>query len=52
MNEINEIGPRLRELRETSDYTLEQLAKELGLKKEVYEAYEKDGKDIHISVIY
>ncbi len=52
MNEINEIGPRLRELRETSDYTLEQLAKELGLKKEVYEAYEKDGKDIPISVIY
>ena len=29
MSGINEIGPRLRELREASDYTAEQLAREL-----------------------
>ena len=29
MNEMNEIGPRLRELREASDYTVERLAAEL-----------------------
>ena len=29
MDQYNEIGARLRELRETSDYTIEELAKEL-----------------------
>ena len=27
MNEMNEIGPRLRELREASDYTVERLGR-------------------------
>ena len=31
MNEYSEIGARLRELRETCDYTVEELAEELGL---------------------
>ena len=31
MQEINEIGSRLRELREASDYTVERLAAELKL---------------------
>lgn len=52
MGEINEIGARLRELREASDYTAEQLASELNISPEVYCSYEKDGKDIPISVIY
>jgi len=52
VNEINEIGARLRELREVSDYTLEQLADELGLDAAVYRSYEEHGKDIPISVIY
>lgn len=52
MSEINEIGARLRELREASDYTQEQLAKELGLDVEVYRGYEHDGSNIPISVIY
>ncbi len=52
MNEINEIGARLRELREVSDYTLEQLAGELGLDVDVYRGYEENSKDIPISVIY
>ena len=52
MCEINEIGARLRELRETSDYTVEQLAAELHVSPEVYRSYEQNGRDIPISVIY
>ena len=52
MDEYNEIGARLRELREVSDYTIEELAQELGLSPEVYASYEENGKDVPISVIY
>ena len=52
MCEINEIGLRLRELRETSDYTVERLAAELKVDPDVYRGYEQDGKDIPISLIY
>ena len=52
MNDYNEIGARLRELREVSDYTIEQLAGELNLSPELYASYEKNGKDVPISVIY
>ncbi len=52
MDEYNEIGARLRELREVSDYSIEQLASELGIDPDVYASYEKNGKDVPISVIY
>ena len=52
MNDYNEIGARLRELREASDYTIEDLASELRLSPEVYASYEENGKDVPISVIY
>ncbi len=52
MSDINEIGARLRELREVSEYTVEQVAAELGLSPETYRSYEEDGKDIPISVIF
>lgn len=52
MSEINEIGARLRELREASDYSIEQLAAELSISPEMYGGYEKDGKDIPISLIF
>lgn len=52
MNDYNEIGARLRELREVSDYSIEDLARELNLDPEVYASYEKNGKDVPISVIY
>ena len=52
MNEINEIGARLRELREASDYTTAQLAAELGLEEATLQGYAEDGKYIPISVIY
>lgn len=51
-NEFNEISSRLRELREVSDYTVEQLAAELSLDPDVYRKYEEDGRDIPISLIY
>lgn len=52
MSEINEIGARLRELREASDYTQERLAAELNVSPETYRSYEQSGGDIPISVIY
>lgn len=52
MSEINEIGARLRELREVSDYSIERLAEELNIDAELYKSYEQNGKDIPISVIY
>lgn len=51
-NDYNEISARLRELREVSDYTVEQLAAELGMEPEVYRGYEENGRDIPISLIY
>ena len=52
MNDYNEIGARLRELREVSDYTVEELAAELNISPELYASYEENGKDVPISVIY
>ena len=52
MNDYNEIGARLRELREVSDYTIEELAAELNIPAEIYASYEANGKDVPISVIY
>ena len=52
MNDYNEIGARLRELREVSDYSIEALARELRISPEVYASYEENGKDVPISVIY
>ena len=52
MNDYNEIGARMRELREVSDYTIEELARELRVDPEVYAAYEANGKDVPISLLY
>lgn len=52
MDKYQEIGARLRELREVSDYSIEQLAAELGIDPAVYAAYEENGKDVPISIIY
>ena len=52
MNEYDEIGARLRELREVSGYTVEELAAELNLEPGLYASYEANGKDVPISVIY
>lgn len=52
MDNYQEIGARLRGLREACDYTVEELAEELHISPEVYAAYEENGKDVPISVIY
>jgi len=52
MDNYQEIGARLRELREVSDYTVEELARELNIDPDVYASYEVNGKDVPISVIY
>ncbi len=52
MDNYQEIGARLRELREVSDYTIEELAAELNISPEVYASYEENGKDVPISIIY
>jgi transcriptional regulator with XRE-family HTH domain len=52
MDNYEEIGARLRELREVCDYTIEDLSAELGIDAETYAKYEQNGKDIPISLIY
>lgn len=52
MQNTSDIAARLRELREVCGYTVEQLAEELNLDAKAYENYEKDGRDIPISVIF
>ncbi len=52
MNDYREIAARLRELREASEVTIEELAEYLHISPELYRSYEEDGKDIPISVIY
>lgn len=52
MDEIRELAARIKELREVCGYTAEQLATDLGVDINVYNAYEQDGKDIPISVLY
>lgn len=50
-NEINEIAQRVRELREVCGYSVEDLAKELGIDAKEYAKCEETG-DIPISTIY
>lgn len=42
MVELNEIAARIRELREISDYTLEELAAELKIDLETYKKYRRN----------
>jgi len=52
MDAILEMAARLRELREISGYSQEQMAKELGVALSLYEQYEASGSDIPISTLY
>ena len=47
-----EIASRIRELREISGYSKEQVAGELGIALPLYESYETVGSDIPISTMY
>ena len=50
--EIREIALRIKELRESSDYTAEQTAEELGISVDLYKSYEASGGNIPISTLY
>ncbi|MCL1796005.1 MAG: cupin domain-containing protein [Clostridia bacterium] len=51
-DEMREIAARIREMREISDLTLDQMAGELGVSPGQYERYEQTGGDIPISALY
>lgn len=50
--EFLEIAKRVRELRESCGYTVEQLANEIGIDAKQYEQYEANGADFPIGLIY
>ncbi len=50
--EIRQIASRIKELRQICGYSTDEVATFLGIKADVYSAYEKDGTDIPISVLY
>ena len=53
MNDYNKnIGNRIRELRELSDITIKDIAKELNIKEETYIQYENAEVDIPASFLY
>ena len=46
------VALRIRELRDISGFSVQEVAKKLGITAERYEQYEQDGTDIPISVVY
>jgi len=50
--EFIELAGRIRELREVCGYSLERMAKEIGISPSILAGYEQNGEDIPISVIY
>lgn len=52
MEEIRQIAARIRELREISDYSPEDVAEKLGIPTAQYLGYETNGEDIPINVLY
>ena len=49
---IKDIGSRVKELRELSDFTILEMAKECSVSEEEYIKYENGEKDIPASVLY
>ena len=49
---IKEIASRVREIREISDVTAEEMATKLNIDIELYNAYENADKDFPVSVLY
>ena len=52
VEELAEIGLRLKGLRESCDVTREEMAAELEVPLETYERWEETGEDVPISAIY
>lgn len=51
-HDIDQLGERLRGIREACDVSVEEMARDLAIPVEVYESYEATGADVPISVIY
>ena len=51
-DEMRQIANRLKEIREVSDFSVEQIALRLGVSAEKYLGYEESGDNIPISVLY
>jgi transcriptional regulator with XRE-family HTH domain len=52
VNELAEIGERIKGLREACDVTVEEMAASLNVDVATYEAWEETGEDVPISAIY
>ena len=52
VNELAEIGERIRGLREACDVTVEEMAASLNVDVATYEKWEETGEDVPISAIY
>ena len=52
MNDVRELGLRIRALREACDVSDTDLAAELGIDIDRYRSFEETGSDVPISVIY
>ena len=52
VEEIREIGERIRGLREACDASVEEVAADLGVTPETYMSWEEYGEDVPISAIY
>jgi len=51
-DEMKQIASRLKEIREISDFTAEEIAARLGISAAQYLGYEDSGENVPISVIY
>lgn len=50
--DILQVARRIREMREICDFTVEDLAERVGVSPERFRAFEENGEDIPISVLY
>jgi len=52
IEELHQLGQRIRGLREAAEIPAEEIAAELGVTPEVYRDYEETGIDVPVSAIY
>ena len=52
VDELAQIGERIRGLREACDWSTDEMARELEVPTETYERWEETGEDVPISAIY
>lgn len=52
LEELQQLGQRIRGLREACEISAEEIAAELGVSPEVYRGYEETGFDVPVSALY